>query len=99
MPRGDENHRSEEAGEPYLTGFGEASSQIFATMERLREAEQGVTGELLKRVARSELSFVCERCGALVWVENAEHDALILVEADGTPHEDRCQPASEIFNL
>ncbi len=99
MTHDDDRRDFESALEPYLTAFSETNSSVFSALDRLSEAEQGVKRELLKRVAGSDLSFVCERCGALVWIEIAESSALILVEADGTPHEDRCHPASEVFGI
>ena len=99
MPRDEKHPHSADGLEPYLTAFGERSSGVFSALERLREAENGITQELLRRLADSDLSFVCERCGAMVWLEVAEYDRLILVEADGTPHEHRCRPADELFNL
>ena len=95
----DKKPHSADALEPYLTTFGERNSGMFSALERLREAEDGITQELLKRLAGSDLSFVCERCGAIVWLEAAENEVLILVEADGTQHEDRCHPSEELFGL
>lgn len=99
MHHDDDNRDFEAALEPYLTAFSEMNSSVFSALDRLREAEQGIRRELVKRVAGRDLSFVCERCGALVWIEVAESSALILVEADGTPHEDRCHPSNEVFGI
>jgi hypothetical protein len=99
MPRDERRRQLPDDLEPYLTAFGERSSGVFSALDRLREAEHGITQELLRRLAGSDLSFVCERCGALVWLEVAEYERLILVEADGTPHEDRCRPVDELFKL
>ena len=82
----------------YLTAFTDLNASVFFAQERLQEAEKIVERELMRRVAGSDDAFVCERCGAMVWVEIAEGEMPILVENDGRPHEDRCKPQKELFD-
>lgn len=82
----------------YLTAFTDLNAAIFFAREQLQEAEKVVERELMRRVIGSDYAFVCERCGAMVWVEVAEREVPILVESDGRPHEDRCKPQKELFD-
>ncbi len=83
--------------DPYLTAFTDVNAAVFVVRELVGEAEIRVERELLARIARSNEPFICERCSELVWVELAEGGRPILVEGDGTPHEDNCRPQQELF--
>lgn len=77
--------------DPYLNAFTDLSAAMFVAREWVGQAERRVEWELLLRVAGSEQAFQCERCAALVWVEMAEDSRPILVNGDGSPHEDHCR--------